>query len=214
MRHARFRRCRAQKRKQMATIERLLRRAHADLLHAPSSTAWSSYFRSIASARPKRVSRRSSFRPRNTTASHLQHDDTTEHAGEGEGPDGERTPDPGSRSSSPSSASTRVRPANAFTGGASRRCNRIDLTANVQKQAGHALYLSLGFRERDTNSLRLDLCPRRAKQPIADLRMASVHVRPQTPGGPVVRARGCGALSIASGRSTSELFGVIRPTPR
>jgi ribosomal protein S18 acetylase RimI-like enzyme len=35
--------------------------------------------------------------------------------------------------------------------------SRIDLTANAQKQAGHALYRSLGFRERDTNNFRLDL---------------------------------------------------------
>ena len=41
----------------------------------------------------------------------------------------------------------------ARTAGASR----IDLTASAQKQAGHALYRSLGFRERDTNNFRLDL---------------------------------------------------------
>jgi ribosomal protein S18 acetylase RimI-like enzyme len=35
--------------------------------------------------------------------------------------------------------------------------SRIDLTANAQKQAGHALYRALGFRERDTNNFRLEL---------------------------------------------------------
>ena len=34
---------------------------------------------------------------------------------------------------------------------------RIDLTAGDSKQAGHSLYLSLGFRERDTRSFRLNL---------------------------------------------------------
>ena len=41
----------------------------------------------------------------------------------------------------------------ASTAGASR----IDLTANAQKQAGHALYRSLGFQERDTENFRLNL---------------------------------------------------------
>jgi len=35
--------------------------------------------------------------------------------------------------------------------------SRIDLTANDSKQAGHSLYRSLGFRERDTRSFRLYL---------------------------------------------------------
>jgi ribosomal protein S18 acetylase RimI-like enzyme len=35
--------------------------------------------------------------------------------------------------------------------------SRIDLTANTEKQAGRALYRSLGFQERDTASLRLNL---------------------------------------------------------
>jgi len=35
--------------------------------------------------------------------------------------------------------------------------SRVDLTANSEKQAGRALYESLGFRERDTASFRLDL---------------------------------------------------------
>jgi ribosomal protein S18 acetylase RimI-like enzyme len=35
--------------------------------------------------------------------------------------------------------------------------SRIDLTANAEKQAGHALYRSLGFQERDTASFRLNL---------------------------------------------------------
>jgi ribosomal protein S18 acetylase RimI-like enzyme len=35
--------------------------------------------------------------------------------------------------------------------------SRIDLTANAEKQAGHALYRSLGFRERDTTVFRLNL---------------------------------------------------------
>jgi GNAT superfamily N-acetyltransferase len=34
---------------------------------------------------------------------------------------------------------------------------RIDLTAGDQKQAGRALYLSFGFRERDTSVFRLVL---------------------------------------------------------
>src|SRR3954452_22749351 len=33
--------------------------------------------------------------------------------------------------------------------------SRIDLTAGETKEAGHALYKSLGFEERDTNSFRL-----------------------------------------------------------
>jgi ribosomal protein S18 acetylase RimI-like enzyme len=35
--------------------------------------------------------------------------------------------------------------------------SRIDLTANDDKQAGRGLYHSLGFRQRDTRSLRLNL---------------------------------------------------------
>ncbi len=35
--------------------------------------------------------------------------------------------------------------------------SRIDLTANDDKQAGQALYKSLGFQERDTGSFRLRL---------------------------------------------------------
>jgi ribosomal protein S18 acetylase RimI-like enzyme len=35
--------------------------------------------------------------------------------------------------------------------------SRIDLTADTQKQAGRALYRSLGFQERDTASFRLNL---------------------------------------------------------
>ena len=35
--------------------------------------------------------------------------------------------------------------------------SRIDLTANAAKEAGHALYRSLGFHERDTSSFRLSL---------------------------------------------------------
>lgn len=35
--------------------------------------------------------------------------------------------------------------------------SRIDLTANDEKQAGCGLYHSLGFRQRDTRSLRLNL---------------------------------------------------------
>jgi ribosomal protein S18 acetylase RimI-like enzyme len=35
--------------------------------------------------------------------------------------------------------------------------SRIDLTANTEKQAGRALYRSLGFQDRDTASFRLDL---------------------------------------------------------
>jgi ribosomal protein S18 acetylase RimI-like enzyme len=35
--------------------------------------------------------------------------------------------------------------------------SRIDLTANTEKQAGRALYRSLGFQERDTASFRLNL---------------------------------------------------------
>jgi ribosomal protein S18 acetylase RimI-like enzyme len=34
---------------------------------------------------------------------------------------------------------------------------RVDLTAGDQKEAGRALYLSLGFRERDTRVFRLSL---------------------------------------------------------
>ena len=41
----------------------------------------------------------------------------------------------------------------ARAGGASR----IDLTANTEKQAGRALYRSLGFQQRDTASFRLKL---------------------------------------------------------
>jgi len=35
--------------------------------------------------------------------------------------------------------------------------SRVDLTANTEKQAGRALYRSLGFRERDTTVFRLNL---------------------------------------------------------
>ncbi|HEU0305159.1 MAG TPA: GNAT family N-acetyltransferase [Gaiellaceae bacterium] len=35
--------------------------------------------------------------------------------------------------------------------------SRIDLTANTTKQAGHVLYRSLGFQERDTTTFRLNL---------------------------------------------------------
>jgi ribosomal protein S18 acetylase RimI-like enzyme len=35
--------------------------------------------------------------------------------------------------------------------------SRIDLTANMEKQAGRALYRSLGFYERDTATFRLEL---------------------------------------------------------
>jgi len=35
--------------------------------------------------------------------------------------------------------------------------SRVDLTAGGEKQAGRALYESLGFRRRDTGSFRLDL---------------------------------------------------------
>jgi ribosomal protein S18 acetylase RimI-like enzyme len=33
--------------------------------------------------------------------------------------------------------------------------SRVDLTANATKQAGHGLYRSLGFEERETSSFRL-----------------------------------------------------------
>lgn len=43
--------------------------------------------------------------------------------------------------------------------------SRIDLTANSEKQAGHALYRSLGFQKRDTESFRLNLAePTTAKR--------------------------------------------------
>jgi ribosomal protein S18 acetylase RimI-like enzyme len=35
--------------------------------------------------------------------------------------------------------------------------SRIDLTANHDKRAGRALYRSLGFRERETATFRLEL---------------------------------------------------------
>jgi ribosomal protein S18 acetylase RimI-like enzyme len=35
--------------------------------------------------------------------------------------------------------------------------SRIDLTAGDEKQAGRALYKSLGFQERDTGSFRLHI---------------------------------------------------------
>ena len=35
--------------------------------------------------------------------------------------------------------------------------SRVDLTAGGEKEAGRALYESLGFRQRDTGSFRLDL---------------------------------------------------------
>jgi ribosomal protein S18 acetylase RimI-like enzyme len=39
--------------------------------------------------------------------------------------------------------------------------SRIDLTANATKEAGHALYLSLGFEERETSNFRLSLLRKR-----------------------------------------------------
>ncbi len=38
--------------------------------------------------------------------------------------------------------------------------SRIDVTANEQKQAGRALYASLGFQARHTGSFRLHIAPR------------------------------------------------------
>jgi ribosomal protein S18 acetylase RimI-like enzyme len=38
--------------------------------------------------------------------------------------------------------------------------SRIDLTANEAKQAGRALYESLGFQQRDTVSFRLHIAAR------------------------------------------------------
>ena len=35
--------------------------------------------------------------------------------------------------------------------------SRVDLTANLEKQGGRALYESLGFQERDTGSFRLHI---------------------------------------------------------
>jgi ribosomal protein S18 acetylase RimI-like enzyme len=35
--------------------------------------------------------------------------------------------------------------------------SRVDLTANATKQAGHGLYRSLGFEERETSNFRLTL---------------------------------------------------------
>ena len=46
--------------------------------------------------------------------------------------------------------------------------SRIDLTANDDKQAGRALYKSLGFQERDTGSFRLPLDARAEAQIRAD----------------------------------------------
>lgn len=45
----------------------------------------------------------------------------------------------------------------AITQARAAGATRIDLTAGDQKEAGRALYLSLGFRERDTRVLRLSL---------------------------------------------------------
>jgi ribosomal protein S18 acetylase RimI-like enzyme len=42
--------------------------------------------------------------------------------------------------------------------------SRVDLTAGEQKEAGHALYRSLGFRERETTMFRLDLAARRGDE--------------------------------------------------
>ena len=37
--------------------------------------------------------------------------------------------------------------------------SRVDLTANATKQAGHSLYRSLGFEQRDTSNFRLHVAP-------------------------------------------------------
>jgi ribosomal protein S18 acetylase RimI-like enzyme len=37
--------------------------------------------------------------------------------------------------------------------------SRVDLTANATKQAGHALYCSLGFKQRETSNFRLRIAP-------------------------------------------------------
>lgn len=60
--------------------------------------------------------------------------------------------------------------------------SRIDLTANDDKQAGRALYKSLGFQERDTGSFRLPLEARaeaqiRADGPLRDAASVSDRVR-------------------------------------
>jgi ribosomal protein S18 acetylase RimI-like enzyme len=39
--------------------------------------------------------------------------------------------------------------------------SRIDLTANATKEAGHALYRSLGFQQRETSNFRLSLLRKR-----------------------------------------------------
>jgi ribosomal protein S18 acetylase RimI-like enzyme len=60
---------------------------------------------------------------------------------------------PGSRGEGIGRALVEFAVAQARSAGASR----IDLTANAQKQAGRALYRSVGFRQRDTASFRLNL---------------------------------------------------------
>lgn len=45
----------------------------------------------------------------------------------------------------------------AIEAAAAAGASRVDLTANVRKEAGRALYESLGFRQRDTGSFRLRL---------------------------------------------------------
>ena len=45
----------------------------------------------------------------------------------------------------------------AIERGRAAGASRIDLTANDEKQAGRALYESLGFRPRETSSFRLSL---------------------------------------------------------
>jgi ribosomal protein S18 acetylase RimI-like enzyme len=60
---------------------------------------------------------------------------------------------PGSRGQGIGRALVEFAVAQARAAGASR----IDLTANAQKQAGRALYRSVGFRQRDTASFRLNL---------------------------------------------------------
>jgi len=47
----------------------------------------------------------------------------------------------------------------AVTAGASR----LDLTASYEKVAARALYLSLGFQERETGSFRLPLAPSKSQ---------------------------------------------------
>jgi ribosomal protein S18 acetylase RimI-like enzyme len=45
----------------------------------------------------------------------------------------------------------------AITEAEAAGASRVDLTAGEQKEAGQALYRSLGFRERETTMFRLDL---------------------------------------------------------